>query len=59
MRCVVECLIYLRQNGTYHGDIKPATIFIHPKTNQVKLVDSFLLNNGKTSYEIVNQNPKS
>jgi hypothetical protein len=33
MRCVVECLIYLRQNGTYHGDIKPATIFIHPKTN--------------------------
>ncbi len=32
MKQVAKCLNYLKQNGTYHGDIKPMTIFIHPKT---------------------------
>lgn len=59
MRGVVECLMFLKCNDTYHGDIKPTTIFIHPKTREVKLVDSFFCNNGKTAYEIVNENPKS
>jgi serine/threonine protein kinase len=50
----MDCLIYLKHNGTFHGDIKPSTIFIHPKTQVVQLVDSYFANNGRTGYEIVN-----
>ena len=50
MKSVVDCLIYLKNNNTYHGDIKPQTIFIHPKTKQVTLLDSVLINKGKTAY---------
>lgn len=46
-------------NGEFHGDIKPSTIFINPKTKVTQLIDSFLVNNGRTAYEIVNENSKS
>jgi hypothetical protein len=50
-------LIYLKHNETFHGDIKPGTIFINPKTQVVQLVDSFFVTNGRTGYEMVNENP--
>ena len=48
-RAVVSSLIYLKKNQTCHGDLKPETIFFD-NSSKVKLLDSFFVNGGKTSY---------
>jgi len=49
---VVSCLEYLHRAGTQHGDIKVSSIFLDGQ-KEVKLIDSFFLKEGKTSYEVV------
>ena len=44
--------------GTQHGDIKVGSIFLD-EGRAVKLVDSFFLKEGRTSYEVVLEDPKS
>jgi hypothetical protein len=41
-----------------HGDIKVGSIFMD-RQRRVKLVDSFFLKQGKTSYEVVLEDPRS
>ncbi|MGD2183920.1 trifunctional serine/threonine-protein kinase/ATP-binding protein/sensor histidine kinase [Lusitaniella coriacea] len=36
---IAEILQQLHNNSIIHKDIKPANILIHPKTNQIKLID--------------------
>lgn len=55
---VVSCLAYLEENNTQHGDIKVASIFFD-SNRRVKLIDSFLMKQGKTSYEVVLDDPRS
>lgn len=55
---VVECLDYLKKNNTLHGDVKVGSIFLDRDRN-VKLVDSFMLKQGRTNYEVVLEDPKS
>jgi hypothetical protein len=57
-KCILQCLIYLQSKGTCHGDIKPESIYFDP-IGQVKLLDSFFMNGGRTAYEIVMENPSS
>ena len=42
-------MIYLRDNKTCHGDLKPSSILLD-KFGNVKLLDSYFMNGGKTSY---------
>ena len=49
---------YLEDNKTFHGDIKPTTIMFDKK-KQVKLIDSYLVNLGKTAFELILENQKS
>jgi hypothetical protein len=44
--------------GTHHGDIKVGSIFMD-KQRKVKLIDSFFLKQGKTSYEVILEDPRS
>jgi serine/threonine protein kinase len=44
--------------GTLHGDIKVSNIFMDKHRN-VKLMDSYFLKQGKTSYEVVLEDPVS
>lgn len=45
----MDCLDYLKMNNTLHGDVKVGSIFLD-KERGVKLVDSFMLKQGKTNY---------
>lgn len=56
--CVVDCLNFLKVNKNCHGDIKAANI-LFDHTRNVKLIDSYFVNGGKTAYEIVMENPSS
>ena len=55
---VVNCLQYLKSNNTCHGDLKPSNITID-LNGKVQLIDSYFVHGGKTSYEIVMENPSS
>ncbi len=50
--------MYLNSMNTLHGDIKVSNIFMDKQRN-IKLIDSFFLKQGKTSYEVVLEDPKS
>lgn len=54
----MKCLIYLKSKQTCHGDIKSSNILFDNLGN-VKLLDSYFINGGKTSFEIVMEKPDS
>lgn len=54
---VAECLQYLHDNNTCHGDVKPQTIYLGG--DRVRLIDSYFVNCGKTSYEIILDDPNA
>jgi len=53
---VVSCLSYLKSKGSCHGDIKAKTVLISPN-GRAFLADSYFINGGKVSYEIVMEDP--
>lgn len=55
---IVSCLQYLKQNNTCHGDIKPKNVLISSQ-GKAFLADSYLINRGRVSYEIVMEDPES
>lgn len=46
---VVSCLLFLRQNGTCHGDIKPKNI-LFGSSGRPFLADSWFMNRGRIAY---------
>ena len=46
---VVEGLSFLARSGCCHGDVKSSTI-LFDHLNTPKLIDSYFLSGGKTSY---------
>ena len=58
---VVMCLKYLEENQTCHGDVKPQNILFdwkQPESNAY-LLDSYFINGGKMSSEMVMEDPES
>ena len=58
---VVQCLKYLQENQTCHGDIKPQNILFDFKQpeNNAYLLDSYFINGGKMASEMVMEDPES
>lgn len=48
----------MKNKGTCHGDLKPKNILID-RNRKVFLTDSFFINGGRISYEIVLEDPES
>lgn len=53
---VASCLEYLKNRKTCHGDVKPKNILID-NMGRAFLTDSYFMNGGKVSYEIVLEDP--
>jgi len=48
-------LNYLEQNGVGNGDLQPATIFIDPKDNSIKLIDTELILGEFAGFRIIDE----
>ena len=53
---VCDCLAYLEQNDTFHGDIKPANVFFDSEDTPI-LLDSYFTNLGRANFELVLSSP--
>lgn len=55
---LTDCLKYLQERQSFHGDIKSNNVLLTP-TRQIKLLDSYFTHLGKTNLQLVLTTPET